>query len=352
MTFVGELCQLFPRRQTPREFMASVVDRAVNAIIRPPRKAYDPLDIPIIMEGANGERYVRHPIAVMNSRSQQICGSIYVSTSHNVMDGGPCIFYMHGNASSQLEGQFLIPNLCPKGIAVYCFDFVGCGASDGDYVSLGHYESIDTDFLIRHLAETFGFGPFFLWGRSMGAGAALLVRHPLVAGRILDSAYVSISGICEATAHKIKVPSIFIPGAELILKVAVQSRASFDLTKVCPLDSARAPGNPPCVIGHAHDDAFIPFAQGDQIFREYSNADKTFVTLAGGHNGKRPLSWIGEGCRFVMRILNIDATGYQPTRLNEIRDAEDHFMSYEDLLHFMGSHAAEAEEQQRRSDAH
>jgi pimeloyl-ACP methyl ester carboxylesterase len=108
------------------------------------------------------------------------------------MDGGPCVVYMHGNASSQWEGQFLIPNLCPRGIAVFCFDFAGCGASDGEFISLGHFETMDVEFLLQSLLETFRLGPFVLWGRSMGAATSLLVRHPAVVGIVVDSAYTSI----------------------------------------------------------------------------------------------------------------------------------------------------------------
>jgi hypothetical protein len=55
---------------------------------------------------------------------------------------------MHGNASSQHEGQFPIRNLWTGGISLFCFGFAG-----SDHVSLGYYETMDLIFLM------------VLWGR-------------------------------------------------------------------------------------------------------------------------------------------------------------------------------------------
>jgi pimeloyl-ACP methyl ester carboxylesterase len=254
------------------------------------------------------------------------------------MDGGPCVVYMHGNASSQHEGQFLIPNLCPRGIAVYCFDFAGCGAIGGDFISLGHYERIDVEFLIANLIMSFGLGPFVLWGRSMGAATALLVKHPRVLGKVVDSAYTSIPDVVGAIARKLRVPAFLLPMAMFFLKHTIAGRADFDLARVAPLEAAREDPNVPVRFCHAADDEFIPVDQGEALFAVYSNPDKRFRRVDGGHNGRRPLDWIGEGCLFSLRLLGGNTDGYQPVRFVGMYDADAHFQSYQDLLDFMATH--------------
>lgn len=49
----------------------------------------------------------------------------------------PVIIYLHGNSSSRIEGLSLIEYLLPLGYSLFCFDFAGCGMSEGQYVSLG-----------------------------------------------------------------------------------------------------------------------------------------------------------------------------------------------------------------------
>jgi len=91
------------------------------------------------------------------------------------------VVYLHGNASARVE---VVPNLsfllAQVGVfGVVGLDFTGSGKSDGDWVSLGYYERVDLECLIQYLKRVYG-GPdgtdleIILWGRSMGASAALM----------------------------------------------------------------------------------------------------------------------------------------------------------------------------------
>jgi pimeloyl-ACP methyl ester carboxylesterase len=321
--------------------MTKYIDQAANAIIRPPRKSYDPTAMPLFLEGPGKRTYVRHAVNISNERDQKLVGSIYVDVTHDLMDGGPCVIYMHGNASSQHEGQFLIPNLCPLGVAVYCFDFAGCGASDGDIISLGHFEKLDVEFMINNLIVAYNLGPFVLWGRSMGAATALLAEHPKIAGKVVDSSFTSIPDMIMAIARTLKMPSIFYPAALLFLKTTIIGRAGFDLSKVSPLIKSKQPGAVPVVICHAVDDEFIPIDQDEKIFAAYANPDKEFVRVAGGHNGRRPLDFVERGCKFALRVLGVDAVGFSAVRFTGIHDVDQHFKSYDDLMRFMNHHGTE-----------
>lgn len=55
----------------------------------------------------------------------------------------PCVIYLHGNSSSRLEALEAVPYLLPSNVTLFCFDFAGCGLSEGEYISLGWYERED-----------------------------------------------------------------------------------------------------------------------------------------------------------------------------------------------------------------
>jgi fermentation-respiration switch protein FrsA (DUF1100 family) len=213
---------------------------------------------------------------------------------------------------------------------------VGCGESDGDFISLGHFETMDIHYLIDQLIMSFGLGPFVLWGRSMGAAVAVMCTHPAIKGRVVDSSYTSVPDVIGSIARFLKMPKIFVPAAVWFLKRTIAGRASFDLSKISPLRSARKCEPPvPLLICHAGDDEFIPLSQDERILDAYAYPEKDMVVVDGGHNGRRPLSWIDRACKFCMDNLGVRYVGFEAVRFVGLHQVDQHFKSYEDLLRFM-----------------
>lgn len=308
-----------------------LVRKAVNAIIRPPRSTYDDNALPLVLDAGDNHNYNRFPVYLQNERGQRLVGSIYYESKYNPLNGGPCVMYLHGNASSQLEGQFLVPNFCPYGIFVFCFDFAGCGLSDGDYVSLGYFESQDVNFLIRTLHKQFAMGPFVLWGRSMGAATTLIVDNPYVIAKISDSAFTSVPDMCAAIAKSMSLPSFFIPMVIWFLKKMVLKTAEFDIESISPLNCQQE-CPVPCVFGHAENDKFIPFEQCRELYNRYGNPMKHIMMLEGGHNSKRDIGWITLGVTFALDMLSIPADNIQISECRKLQSASHHFGSFETML--------------------
>jgi pimeloyl-ACP methyl ester carboxylesterase len=61
-----------------------------------------------------------------------------------------------------------VSKLIERGWNVCLFDFSGSGQSEGQHISLGHYEARDLDSVVKHVREK-GNKKILLWGRSMGA---------------------------------------------------------------------------------------------------------------------------------------------------------------------------------------
>ncbi|KAH0795265.1 Clan SC, family S9, unassigned serine peptidase [Histomonas meleagridis] len=310
----------------------SLVQQAVEAIIRPPRREYNNVDIPLVYRDERKISYKRHPVNYTNERNQKIVGSIYVREDKDPMDGGPCVIYLHGNSSNQFEGQFLISNICSLGIALYLFDFAGCGDSDGDYISLGYYEIKDLNFLISQLNSTFGFDKFALWGRSMGAATAVLCRNPLVVCKVVDSTYSSLYEEVKAMASNLGVPGFLSPSIIWILSHLISNKSDFDLYSVEPLEEAKKPGNCPMIMCHATDDKLVPFEQGKQVFDAYSNPDKIFVKVSHGHNGRRGSAWISRALGFILDKFGIQHTDKLYVETSCHLKPVQHFKDIRDLM--------------------
>lgn len=311
--------------------MSSLVQRAVDAIIRPPRTEYDQTSIPQKLQGDDGTQFIRHPLGFINKRNITLIGSYYHGVGMDPTLGGPCVLYLHGNASSQLEGQFLVPNLCKYGIFVCCFDFAGCGCSGGDYVSLGYFEKEDTEFLLDQLHKHFNLGPFILWGRSMGAATSLLVDYPLVLGRISDSSFTSVPDMCSAIATSMHLPSFFVPAVIWFLQKQVIQHANFDIAEVSPISIQRQ-NEVPCVFGHAEEDQFIPFEQCRRLYDNYPCKSKFLMELPGGHNSKRKKNWIRLGVSFILDNFCIEVKNPLISSCRKLQESIFHFSSFSAMV--------------------
>lgn len=318
--------------------LKSLINQGINAIIRPPRRTYDPSDMPVYYEAEDDMKFIRNPVNFDNQRGQKMIGSLYTNADRNIMQGGPCIIYMHGNASSQHEGQFLVPNFCPLGIAVYCFDFAGCGASGGEFISLGHFETIDMNYLMEMLSMTFDMGPFVVWGRSMGAATGLMCNHPKLIGRVIDSAYTSIPDMCTAIAKQFGMPAFFTKAVVWWLKGHISDKANFDLYSVTPLTEVKKANKIPLIMCHAEDDEFVPFEQGKTLFEAYSNPEKQLIVVKGGHNGRRGDDWLSPAMQFAFRWFGLRVRNFLPNRCGLDSAIEQHFSSFEELVKFSNEH--------------
>lgn len=131
---------------------------------------------------------------------------------------------MHGNSSSRLEALESVPHLLPSNITLFCFDFAGCGMSEGEYISLGWYEREDLETIINYLRKERRVSTIGLWGRSMGAVTALLYgdRDPSIAGMVLDSPFQNMKMLIDELArHYTKIPGFLISGALKLVKSTI-----------------------------------------------------------------------------------------------------------------------------------
>jgi pimeloyl-ACP methyl ester carboxylesterase len=135
----------------------------------------------------------------------------------------PCIIYMHGNSSGRVEAIPQLALALALGATFFAFDFSGSGLSEGEYVSLGHFEKDDLQCVVEYLRGTSKTSGVALWGRSMGAATALMytARDPSIAGMILDSSFADLTLLAEGMVDKGREAGYTVPS--FAVKLAIRS---------------------------------------------------------------------------------------------------------------------------------
>lgn len=126
-----------------------------------------------------------------------------------------CVLYLHCNTGNRLDIHPYLKELILNNFGVCCFDFAGCGNSEGNQITLGYKEQFDIEVVLNYLKDLQRYEYFFLWGRSMGAVAALFyianTKQNLVKAMILDSPFSSLKkAIIEYSNKLTKLPEIFL----------------------------------------------------------------------------------------------------------------------------------------------
>ena len=134
--------------------------------IRPYRQLYSHYDLGPKSRKINDKYVKRYDIDLKNDRNLILkCSYFEYFDSKSSYEASqvpdpackkPCLIYLHCNATSRLEGFELLPFLVEANIHLFCFDFSGCGLSEGEYVSLGIYESQDLKAIVEYIRKNFG----------------------------------------------------------------------------------------------------------------------------------------------------------------------------------------------------
>lgn len=197
------------------------------------------------------------------------------------------------------------------GMTVFAFDFSGCGQSDGQYISLGHFEKDDLQAVTDYLRQTDRISTIGLWGRSMGAATALLHadRDPSIAGLVLDSAFCDLEELAQEIVEQGRqegytIPNFVVKMALKMIRSSIQKQAGFDIRQLRPLDHAETSFIPALFVA-AEGDTFIPAHHSQKIHSLYAG-DKNFITVPGDHNSQRPQFLYDSVGIFLRAALQID----------------------------------------------
>jgi len=225
---------------------------------------------------------------------------------------------MHGNCSSRLEALINLPSLLLQNIQLIAFDFSGCGMSEGDWVSLGHYEKDDLARIVDILRSSGKVSTIGLWGRSMGAATALLHgdRDPFISGMVIDSSFANLKQLVKEMAlNHIKIPKFVLSAGLAFIRRTIKNKAGFDINDLSPIKHADKCFIPAMFIA-ARDDDFIKLHHSEDIYKLYAG-EKYIIFCDGGHNSTRPKFLIDS---IVIFFHNILLCNQLPNSINRKKD--------------------------------
>lgn len=286
-------------------------DALVEAIIRPPRSIYSESSLGPKRFMFAGRVYHRQDLDIQSHRPDRCM----LKCSHfkpEPKEGErplrrPVVIFCHGNAASRQEGLHLIRTVLAASADLFLFDFGGSGLSEGEYVSLGHFEKEDLAAVVERLRSLDYVSSIALWGRSMGAVTALLyaVRDATISGMVLDSPFSDLRTLAGELCEKETfgaVPAWLADAALSVVKVSIQQRAGFDLDELCPVESAPSTFIPALFATGVKDEFIYPH-HGRMIQEQYGGESR-LVSFEGDHNSDRPKDFLDNVRKFFMRTLH------------------------------------------------
>jgi fermentation-respiration switch protein FrsA (DUF1100 family) len=220
----------------------------------------------------------------------------------------PCVIYLHGNSSCRLEALDAVTYLLPSNITLFCFDFAGCGLSQGEYISLGWYERDDLNQIVEHLRKERRCSTIGLWGRSMGAVTSLLHgdRDPSIGGMVLDSPFSDMKQLVSELAKKhTKIPGFLVSVALKMVRSSIKSKANFDIYDLTPISHVGECFIPALFASAVADDFILPH-HSKELHDAYAG-DKNYVSFEGDHNTPRPHFFYDSVVIFFHNTLQVDS---------------------------------------------
>jgi len=310
-----------------------------NLVIRPPRAKYDLKELGPSYFDIDGIRGRRMDLRLKTNRGIHLECTYYrpeskdKSKSSRKQERLPVVIYMHGNSSCRLEALDVLRPMLRKRISVFTYDSAGCGQSEGEYVSLGHFEREDLACVIQHLRKAPGIGPIGIWGRSMGAATALMHADDQshVSAIICDSAFASLPDLMRDignTRSTIQCPPWLINSVIALIRMRVQGLAGFDIEDVVPARNLKDRSIPVLFV-HARDDNFISVKHTRRLYEEYGGV-KECIEIGGDHNTSRGPKITAVAVDFLIRSLkrhkrrsaSVEAQGSHGSEIHSGRDRQ------------------------------
>ncbi|AIO00276.1 hypothetical protein LPMP_300410 [Leishmania panamensis] len=270
-----------------------LMDNMCNFIIRPPRSTYEMEDLgPDVfrIDGDSKQRFMRHDFELENMRGLRFQCSWFKPYPGRRM---PCVVYCHANCGGRYDGLEALFVL-RQGFSLFCFDFCGSGMSEGEYISLGFYERQDLvavmEFLTLKSDEVDGVA---LWGRSMGAVAAIMYasKDRWVRCIVCDSPFASLRLLIDDLVERHGgrtarvVPNMLVRGIVERIRKRIMKRAAFDIDDLDAVKYAKS-CNVPALLFHGADDDFVSPTHSEMI-RDAFPIPCLQQFTPGGHNCER-----------------------------------------------------------------
>ncbi len=201
--------------------------------------------------------------------------------------GAPIELMLHGyRGTSRRDLSGGVIRCRELGHNVLIFDHRGADTSDGNVITFGIKESLDTllwiDYIIKNIDEK---ARIILTGVSMGAATVLMVSAgelpENVVGVLADCGYTSAKEIIKKVISEMKLPAgLLYP----FVKLGALLYGGFVLDKNSPI-KAMGKAHLPTIFFHGDADKFVPCEMSRRNYEACSSEKKDIVYIEGAGHG-------------------------------------------------------------------
>ena len=293
------------------------VRTAVQALARPPRRAYGRDALGPNRTGREGLIVTREDVVLTNRRGLRIHASFWstaktwAKTGATYLEPRPAIVYIHGAGSSRAEAADAPLSIaCAIGASLLAVDTTAQGRSDGDVGSLGgDYEIADVAACVDWLRKEAKIDHILLWGRSAGAVACLgyareaEMNDAPVRGVVADSAFANLSDACEGLFER-RAPALPRAFRRRVLDAAfveVKRVAGWDPRERRVDEVCKKLAMTPVLFAGAHEDDLVPVKHAETLHAATRRGE--LVLFPGTHNSPRPVQALNSFRSFARRRL-------------------------------------------------
>lgn len=262
-----------------------------DSLIRPPRANFFPHMLePKVRRLDPHTTYTRHDGSLLVDGQVLYYNFFELEQLERLEKSKTCFIYLHSHGSNRLEGMQLLRGAGRLRHDFAFFDFLGSGVSGGTYTTMGELEAKQTTALMSELKARFRVDKFLLWGRSMGAVAALRAAEQMqseVEFLVLDSPFPSFEQIVRDMGAKyLKVGEYVAVMLFEYAKENLRRLTSVDFSALRPIDTCSKVDVPCLFLSGSLDDLVLP-ERVNQMFLEYRSLEKDLITVEGTHTSCR-----------------------------------------------------------------
>jgi alpha-beta hydrolase superfamily lysophospholipase len=304
--------QRAPDRESPGFFedLVKKYDSIWETFILPERTTYNQEALGPQTQRINAKTlFTREDNVSTNIRGEKIVYSFFKvqkSGTEQDLSKDVCLVYLHSHGGNMVEGLSLLKFAGELGLNFCCFDFAGSGKSEGKYTTLGLRESEDCRQIIEVLMKKHGMRSFVLWGRSMGAVAALLYasgEQPHIKYMVLDSPFSDVEQMVRDAGNSyISLGEYLAMFLFNMVKNDIKEHVGQDLGNFKPIRFCQS-CKVPCLFMVGKNDPLVLPNRVEEMFTAYIGDKKEFMLLEGTHSSGRSMTDIEEAFRKIDKIF-------------------------------------------------
>jgi pimeloyl-ACP methyl ester carboxylesterase len=279
-------------------------------------------------------QYIREDRKVPNIRGENLAMTFFRITNGDPARSKTCLVYLHSHGGSRVEGLTLMRHAASLGMNFCCFDFAGSGQSEGQFTTLGLRESDDCRSIVQCLQMNYKMEKFVLWGRSMGAVAALVYaagNMPQLEYLVLDSPFSDVTQMVrDAGNNYIQLGEYVTIFLFNLVREEIKKHIGQDLGSFRPLDYCQQTTVPAVFVVAKQDPLVLP-ERVHELCKNYRGNPKEVLLIEGTHSSGRNQKDIDRILAVLNRHYKIAPTNDPHTKLSrQIDDCpQDEGLSYQ-----------------------